>query len=330
MTFLENAWYRHRGWSLLLVPLSWLFVYLVAKRRRYLERHQRSLRIPVVVVGNITVGGTGKTPLLITLVKALQKHGYRPGVVSRGYGGTAPFYPMPVTATSNPRQSGDEPLLIAGTCGCPVVVDPNRYRAARLLQDSGQCDVILSDDGLQHYALPRHLEIVVIDGERRLGNERCLPAGPLREPMARLSEVDFVVVNGGDAVFNHPRQYRMDLLPLEFRNLKTGETRSPKNPPGDGSVNAVAGIGNPTRFARTLASLGLAVKLHPFPDHHDFAPQDLHFGDGRVVIVTAKDAVKCGQFASDNIWVLDVAAKLENNGLENLVKAIEALVTTPG
>jgi tetraacyldisaccharide 4'-kinase len=315
MTFLENAWYRHRGWSLLLVPLSWLFVYLIAKRRRYLERHQRSLRIPVVVVGNITVGGTGKTPLLITLVKALQKHGYRPGVVSRGYGGKAPFYPMQVIASTNPRQSGDEPLLIARTCGCPVVVDPNRFRAAR---------------ALQHYALPRQLEIVVIDGERRLGNQRCLPAGPLREPMARLSEVDFVIVNSGDAVFNHPRQFRMDMLPLEFRNLKTGETRSPKNPPGDGSVNAVAGIGNPTRFARTLASLGLAVKLHPFPDHHDFSPQDLHFGDGRAVIVTAKDAVKCGQFASDNIWVLDVAAKLENNGLENLVKAIEALVLQPG
>ena len=329
MTFLERAWYRPGSWSLLLAPLSWLFVYLAGKRRRYQEKYRKSLAIPVVVVGNITVGGTGKTPLIITLVNALRERGYRPGVVSRGYGGKAPFYPMQVTANSNPAQCGDEPLMIARRCQCPVIVDPNRYRAARALQDSGQCDVILSDDGLQHYNLPRQLEIVVIDGERRLGNEWCLPAGPLREPLARLDEVAFVVVNGGDPLIRHPSKFRMDLQPLEFRNLHTGEVRAPKEPPGEGSVNAAAGIGNPTRFARTLASLGLAVKLHPFPDHHAFVPDDLNFGDSRPVIITAKDAVKCSHFAADNVWVLDVAARLENNGLETLVKAVEALVLTP-
>lgn len=329
MNPLEKAWYRPRSWSLALAPLAWLFTWVIKKRRHYLEKHRDKLTVPLVVVGNITVGGTGKTPLIITLVLALQERGYRPGVVSRGYGGRAPFYPFQVNVASDARQSGDEPLLIARTCGCPVIVDPDRYRAARLLEDSGQCDVILSDDGLQHYNLPRTLEIVVIDGERRLGNGWCLPVGPLREPVARLAEADYLVVNGGDAIFNHPRQYRMDLVPLAFRNLATGEAREPRHPPGEGSVNAAAGIGNPARFARTLASLGLAVKLHPFPDHHDFTPQELSFGDGRPVVITAKDAVKCTAFSDPNVWVLDVAARLENNGLNTLINAIEALVTQP-
>ncbi|MGD9662051.1 MAG: tetraacyldisaccharide 4'-kinase [Porticoccaceae bacterium] len=332
MNALEKAWYQRRSWSLLLAPLSWLFTYLAKKRRNYLQRHRKALQTPVIVVGNITVGGTGKTPLIISLVKALQHKGYHPGVVSRGYGGKSPFYPLQVTPESNPFYCGDEPLLIARSCACPVMVDPDRYRAAKLLQDSGTCDLILSDDGLQHYNLPRMLEIVVVDGERMLGNGWCLPAGPLREPVSRLEEVDFVIINGGGDTLNHPHQYRMDLQPLAFRNLNTGEVLEPKNPPGSDSVHAVAGIGNPARFARTLASLGLAVRLHPFPDHHDFCASDLHFDDDRPVIVTAKDAVKCAGFTSgqsslDNVWVLDVAARLENNGMNTLVQAIEALVT---
>lgn len=329
MNFLERAWYRPQSWSLALAPLAGVFRYMVGKRRRWLEKYRRSLQLPVVVVGNITVGGTGKTPLLIALVKALQEQGYRPGVISRGYGGRAPFYPMQVTADSEARQSGDEPLLIAQTCHCPVIVDPNRYRAARLLQDSGQCDVLLSDDGLQHYRLPRNIEIVVVDGERVLGNGWCLPAGPLREPVSRLAEADFAIVNGGGAVLNHSRQYHMDLQPLVFRNLKTGELREPKNPPGEGFVHAIAGIGNPTRFARTLASLGLAVRLHPYPDHHVYRGEELNFGDSRPVVITAKDAVKCLQFASDQVWVLDVVARLENNGMHTLVEAIKKVVTAP-
>jgi len=334
MNVLEKAWYQRRSWSLLLLPLSWLFTHLAKKRRDYLQRHRKPLRMPVIVVGNITVGGTGKTPLIISLVKALQQKGYKPGVVSRGYGGKSPFYPLQVTAESDPGQCGDEPLLIARSCGCPVIVDPNRYRAAQLLQDSSKCDLILSDDGLQHYNLPRMLEIVVIDGERMLGNGWCLPAGPLREPVSRLEEVDFVVINGGGQVLNHPNQYRMDLQPLAFRNLVTGDILEPKTFPASASVHAVAGIGNPARFARTLASLGLTVKLHPFPDHHNFCAADLHFNDDRPVIVTAKDAVKCtgfsdGNYPQSNIWVLDVAARLENNSMNIIVQAIEALVTEP-
>lgn len=333
MSWIERVWYQPGGWSRALRPLSWLFRRLLKKRRTYLERHRKKLRVPVVVVGNITVGGTGKTPLLITLVKALQERGYRPAVVSRGYGGKSPFYPVQVTPESEASQVGDEPLLIAQSCGCPVLVDPDRYRAARLLQDSGQCNVILSDDGLQHYNLPRKLEIVVIDGERLLGNGLCLPAGPLREPVSRLAQVDFVVINGGDAVLNHPRQYRMDLQPSGFRHLLTGEQREPKQPPAS-SVHAVAGIGNPARFARTLASLGLAVKLHPFPDHHEFCAADIHFGDDRPVIITAKDAVKCADVCAQSptradIWVLDVVARLQNNGLNILLQAIENLVIDP-
>ncbi len=326
MTVLERAWYRPRSWSLLLSPLAWLFTALASRRRRWLEERQQTLALPVVVVGNITVGGTGKTPLIIALVKALQGRGYRPGVISRGYGGRAPVYPMRVTADSNPDHSGDEPLLIALSCDCPVVVDPDRHRAARYLQDHSDCEIILSDDGLQHYRLPRDLEIVVVDGERVLGNGRCLPAGPLREPLRRLQEADFTVVNGGAAVLPHPRQYRMDLQPLRFRRLDGSETRSVDAPPAD-SVHAVAGIGNPTRFARTLASLGLAVKLHPFADHHPFAPGELRFDDGRPVIVTAKDAVKCRRFDAPQVWVLDVAASLDNNGMNAMVDAMEKLVT---
>lgn len=327
MNALERAWYKPGSWALLLSPLSWLFVKIIKKRRQRLTRRQKRLKTPVVVVGNITVGGTGKTPLIIGLVNALKQRGYKPGVVSRGYGGKSAFYPLEVRANSDPARTGDEPLLIAQTCGCPVVVDPDRLRAARALEQQGCCDVILSDDGLQHYRLPRQMEIVVIDGERILGNGRCLPAGPLREPVSRLEEVDFVVVNGGDAVLNHPRQYRMDLLPLGFRNLASGESRDPKNPPGAGYVNAVAGIGNPARFARTLASLGLAVKLYPFPDHHSFSSADFSFPDDRPVIMTAKDAVKCHGLSSENLWVLDVAAKMENNGMNTLIQSIEALVT---
>lgn len=326
MTPLERAWYRPRSWSLLLAPLAWLFAAVAEKRRRYLVARQQPLSLPVVVVGNITVGGTGKTPLIISLVKALQARGYRPGVISRGYGGRAPLYPMRVNTDSNPDHSGDEPLLIALSCDCPVVVDPDRHRAARYLEQYTDCEIILSDDGLQHYRLPRDLEIVVIDGERVLGNGWSLPAGPLREPVQRLMEVDFVIVNEGGAVLNHPRQYRMTLQPLRFRSLDGSRSRTVDDPPAD-SVNAVAGIGNPTRFARTLASLGLAVKLHPFPDHHHFEASELAFGDGRPVILTAKDAVKCRRFEAPDVWVLDVAATLENNGMNAIVDAIESRVT---
>lgn len=329
MTALERAWYRPASWSLVLAPLALLFRALVGVRRRYLEGRQPALPLPVVVVGNITVGGTGKTPLIIALVNALKDRGYRPGVISRGYGGRSPRYPLEVTGDSDPALCGDEPLLIAASCQCQVVVDPDRLRAARYLQSHSDCDVILSDDGLQHYRLPRHLEIIVVDGERMLGNGWCLPAGPLREPPARLAQAAFTVVNGSDQLLRHPRQYRMDLVPLRFRHLSSGETRPPDQPPGDGSVHAVAGIGNPTRFARTLASLGLSVRLHPFPDHHAFSAGDLRFDDRRPVIITAKDAVKCGHIDNDRLWVLDVAATLDNAGLHTIVKAIEDLVTRP-
>lgn len=314
-----------------MVPLALIFKWIIRKRRKYIERKRKNIDIPIVVVGNITVGGTGKTPLIISLVKALQEKGYRVGVVSRGYGGTSPIYPLQVTGDSDPRRCGDEPLLIARSCGCPVIVDPNRLRAARLMEETTDCDLILSDDGLQHYRLPRTMEIVVVDGERMLGNGWCLPAGPLREPATRLAEVDFVIVNGGEPVLNHPRQYRMELEPLAFRNLGTGEIREPRRPPNGLSVHGVAGIGNPARFARTLASLGMTVRLHPFPDHHDFSSSDLSFDDDRPVVVTAKDAVKLAAIRenkalSQNIWVLDVAARLENNGLKTIVQAIEAQV----
>ncbi|MDX2349092.1 MAG: tetraacyldisaccharide 4'-kinase, partial [Porticoccus sp.] len=192
---LEQAWYRHNSWALLFLPFSWLFRGVAATRRYY---HQKvapspSLNVPVIVVGNITVGGTGKTPLLLALVAHFKQQGYRPGVISRGYGGNASEYPLRVTTESAAAEVGDEPLLLASAC--PVVVDPDRYRAAQFLLEQTDCDLILSDDGLQHYRLPRDIEIVVVDGGRGFGNGHCLPAGPLREPVSRLTQADFVLIN---------------------------------------------------------------------------------------------------------------------------------------
>jgi tetraacyldisaccharide 4'-kinase len=251
-------------------------------------------------------------------------------VISRGYGGDAPDYPMAVTATSNPDHSGDEPLLIAQSCQCPVVIDPDRHNAAVHLLATSDCNIILSDDGMQHYRLHRDLEIIVVDGERGLGNGQCLPAGPLREPPGRLYEAQYLMVNGGRTRLAHPNCFRMELRPLGFRRLADGKALPPETPPGDGAVYAVAGIGNPARFARTLASMGLSVQLHPFPDHHQFSPEDLEFDDDRPVIITAKDAVKCGHFPlkpgkTPNIWILDVTARVEANGLNKLVTHIKQL-----
>lgn len=331
-TALERAWYRPRSWALMLLPLSWLFRAVVTSRRkRQSASAAASYRAPVVIVGNITVGGTGKTPLIVALVKALQARGHRPGVISRGYGGAAASYPFVVTAASSPDESGDEPLLIAQSCHCPVVVDPERSRAATHLLDTTDCNVVLSDDGMQHYRLHRDLEIIVVDGERGLGNGQCLPAGPLREPPARLFEAEFCVINGGKGIVVPRLGFRMTLRPLAFRNLADGSVLEPGTPPGSGAVHAVAGIGNPARFARTLVSMGLSVQLHPLPDHHQFVPGDLRFGDDRPVIITAKDAVKCSQFAASdqgpgNVWILDVVARLEDSGLDKLVNRIEELV----
>lgn len=310
----QAAWYGKRRWSFWLLPLTGLFILLTAIRRYILLRwQQKNLATPVVVVGNISVGGTGKTPLLITLVKWLQAQGYTPGVVSRGYGGTATNYPHLLTGESTAVQAGDEPLTIYQQTGCAVCVSPDRLAAARLLEDQG-CDVLLSDDGLQHYRLGRDIEIAVIDGQRGLGNGWRLPVGPLREPVSRLSGVDWVVVNSPAPQFELVDYPSLYFIPMQIQarslvNLVTGETHkitSLSTQP----VNAVAGIGNPQRFINTLRDAGINSHLHAFPDHHAYSASDLEFDNVWPVVMTEKDAVKCKAFAQSNWYYLSIDACL--------------------
>lgn len=326
---ITRSWYAPRGWTLLLLPLAGLFRVAAALRRWWLRGRDggRRLAAPVIVVGNIAVGGTGKTPLIIALAESLRSTGLRPGVISRGYGGRAGAQPCVVTADSSADAVGDEPLLIATVTGCPVVVGADRRRAAVHLLAGSPVDLILSDDGLQHYGLHRDLEIVVIDADRGLGNGHCLPAGPLREPAARLASVDIVVVNG--VGFVPPRSFStMRIVPLHFRHLASGELIKPEDWPHGPAIHAVAGIGNPARFATTLAELGLIPRLHAFPDHHRFSAADLDFGDTLPVVMTAKDAVKCTAYAGPRLWVLDVAAQLPEEMLTLLLDRIRPLLST--
>jgi tetraacyldisaccharide 4'-kinase len=264
--------------------------------------------VPVIVVGNLTVGGTGKTPLVLWLVEFLRSHGYRPGIVSRGYGSRASA-PQAVANASDPMLVGDEPVLLAQRAQCPVWVGTRRADTARaLLTARPDCDVIISDDGLQHYALRRDVELVVVDGDRGFGNRMLLPAGPLRESLSRLKSVDAVVINGGKT---RPGEFSMRLAGDVFRNLGDGKATAQAADFLGKRVHAVAGIGNPGRFFAHLRQLGLDVVEHAFPDHHAFQPQELQFADADAILMTEKDAVKCTAFAPDNCWALAVNAEVD-------------------
>lgn len=288
----------------------------LAYRRGWL--HGEKLPVPVIVVGNLTVGGTGKTPLTITLVEALRARGREPGVVSRGYGGSQ-REPLLLGETADPAQVGDEPCLIHAS-GVPVAVGRDRPAAARLLLEAG-CDVIVADDGLQHYRLARDVEICVIDGERRFGNRRLLPLGPLREPMSRLRSVDFRVCNGGTEA---PDEVPMRLEGGMVRALADAREQPLAAFAGQ-RVHAVAGIGNPQRFFDSLAMQGLDVIEHPFADHHAFTAADLDFGDGLAVLMTTKDAVKCRPFAREGWWSVPVHAVLPETFFDAVCQRIDSV-----
>ena len=309
MKRLDYYWYTRSPWLVLLTPVSLVYRFAVWLRRLAyrcgLVRSHR-LAVPVIVVGNITVGGTGKTPLVAWLAGYLQAKGYRPGIISRGYGGRARRWPQQVRPDSDPNMVGDEAVLLAGLTGCPMAVAPSRVAAARALIEHNDCNVIISDDGLQHYALQRDLEIVVIDGVRRFGTGFSLPAGPLREPVKRLQEVDLVVVNGLGSGSEHPMRLKLG----EVHNLKDRAlTRALTGFRGQ-VVHAVAGIGNPERFFRALQQADIQVLSHAFPDHHRFVPADIRFGDDKPVLMTGKDAVKCRHFASESDWYVPVKVEL--------------------
>ena len=313
---LERVWYGPGRAGLVLRAASRLYGAVAGQeaRRARLLGGTRRTAAPVVVVGNISIGGTGKTPLLIALARALRQRGLAVGVVSRGTGGRRRGAHL-VGAGDSPLEVGDEPCLIAQSTGCPVAVGRDRWRALRLL--SG-CQLILSDDGLQHLAMPRAMELAVVDGERGLGNGLLLPAGPLREPPQRLQSVDLVVGNGALPEGMPPGAVVMrlavrGLVPLA--DWPDGAPRMPEQLPGfRGPVHAVAGIGNPQRFFATLRRLGLDPVEHPFPDHHRYRAEDLRFGRGLPMVMTAKDAIKCRHLAHppEHCQVLEVEARMED------------------
>ena len=318
------AWTRRTWLTLLLMPLSWLFRALVALRRALYRagvlRSER-LPVPVIVVGNISVGGTGKTPLVLWLATKLRDNGYQPGIISRGYGGSNPS-PRAVQPDSDTTQCGDEPVLLARRSHCPVWICRDRVATARaLLATNPDCNVIISDDGLQHYRLARDAEIAVIDGARGLGNGLLLPAGPLREPPSRLIEVDAVVVRGM-ATLVTPTQFPMTLEPAGLRNVNYTSRQVDASHFKGLRVHAVAGIGNPQQFFDTLTQMGIAHTPHAFADHHAFTAADLIFSDCDAIVMTEKDAVKCEAFAANTHWALQVDAQIDDALLQHLLERI--------
>lgn len=333
---LLQSWYSPRPYSFL-IPFSGIYRAVIASRQflyRVGLKKINKVSVPIIVVGNLTVGGTGKTPLVIWLAKFLQEQGFKPGIVSRGYGGRAAQYPQWVTAKSDPSLVSDEAALIAQKTNCSMVVDPNRVRAVKTLLEKSDCSIVISDDGLQHYAMGRNIEIVVVDGERGFGNEFCLPAGPLREPLSRLKNVDFIISNGNpkrviaseakqsschSRARGNPDFYSMQIKPGEIYNLLNPNLQLThyQHP-----IHAVAGIGNPDRFFASLRKLGFFVIEHPFPDHHLYQPADLNFGQNAVIIMTEKDAVKCKSFASENFWCLPINLEVEEKFREGCLNRL--------
>ncbi|HEX5765652.1 MAG TPA: tetraacyldisaccharide 4'-kinase [Woeseiaceae bacterium] len=334
--FINRVWYGDSPWYRVLLPLSWLFARLASLRRRlYRSGVLRSFDVgkPVIVIGNIASGGTGKTPVTMWLASFLKHRGFRPGIVSRGYGGSVGRFPLQVSDDSAAGVVGDEPLLMARRVICPVVVHPDRVAAASMLIEMG-CDVVVADDGLQHYRLRRQFEIAVVDGARGIGNGRLFPAGPLREPVSRLESVDLVMVQGADVDLAPilPRGVPVstfELAVVAVHNLRGKRTVAIEEFRGK-TVHGVAAIGNPQRFFRMLESYGMTVLPHGFPDHALLDDEDLDFGDGLDVLMTEKDAVKIGRVVPPHWWYIAVDLKLAHasgphwlDELESALKKIE-------
>jgi tetraacyldisaccharide 4'-kinase len=326
MAWIERHWQSVTPVSALLYPASLLYGAAVASRRN--SAVATRLKVPVVVIGNVTVGGTGKTPLALGLAAALRERGFTPGIVCSGYGG-ASRAPQTVTPESDPAQCGDEAVLLARRSGCPVWAGADRVAAANGLLAHAGCDLLLCDDGLQHLRLARDAEICVVDGARGFGNGWLLPAGPLREPASRVESVDAVVVNGHAA---HPSlaklpvgtpRFAMTLEGREFRNLLNPPRATGADHFRGKRVHAVAGIGDPARFFRHLQTLGLDFTAHPFPDHHPFTASDLDFPDADAVLMTEKDAVKCRRFANEKHWELPVDAVIDSALADLMARKLE-------
>ena len=342
--WLVDAWYRGAWWLQLLRPLSWLFNVLAAARRRRLTAQQCKSALPVIIVGNLTVGGAGKTPVVLALGSALRQQGWRVGVLSRGYGGQSRHYPLFVKADTDVRASGDEARMLRRHHRGPLVVDPDRCRGLHALEESGLCDVVVCDDGLQHYRLGRDIEVVVVDAERGFGNGLTLPAGPLREPAQRLAGVDVIVLNGRQAEAQLAKTLEqqstpigsVQLQPAAWINVKTGQRVSLQNfqmvnfseEDEKRQVYAIAGIGHPQRFFDSLAAMGIDAHCEGFPDHHAYRAADLSFADSDLLLMTEKDAVKCERFAQDNWWYLAIEPQLDNDVLTAVINRLNTIRST--
>jgi tetraacyldisaccharide 4'-kinase len=319
-SWLNQIWYERTAPPWWLMPMSFVYGAVSGSRRYLYSKHLRgSTRMPrpVVIVGNLTVGGTGKTPLVCWLVARLGELGFKPGVVTRGYGGSARSVRL-IELSDDPKVVGDEPVLLARRTHVPIAVGRDRPAAAQLLVAAG-CDVIVSDDGLQHYALARDCEVVVIDGDRRFGNGWLLPAGPLRETRSRLSVADAIVVNGGRALLDGALSMR-----LEAKNAVAlaGGRVSPLEAFAGLQVHAVAGIGNPERFFNMLRAHGIEVTGHPLADHARIGPKDIIFADDKPVLMTEKDAVKCASAADGRHWYVRVNACFDDNESTKLLDTV--------
>ena len=318
-----DSWYKKSLWLYLLLPFSLVFSYLTNRRRRKFVKSKKlsyKSEIPLIVVGNLTIGGTGKTPLVAYIASELVKKGYKPGLVSRGYGGKF-RETLHVTNDTPVKQTGDEAQILS-KLNLPFYIDKNRVRAIKTLEENHDCDVIISDDGLQHYNMNRDIEIVVIDGKRRFGNNLTFPAGPLRESKTRLSSVDFIVNNSGPT---QEDEHLMNISPAKFVHLKSGKSYPIEKWPMHKQVHAVAGLGNPGRFFDLLARLGFEIIRHPFPDHHNFDESNIFYLDHLPIIMTEKDASKCRSFDNNKIWYLTIEADVSDKFIEELDSKLKTL-----
>lgn len=320
MKALDHYWYDINTVAIFLWPVSLLFRTLVWFRRKaYALGVFESFKVakPLIVIGNLSVGGTGKTPLIIELNKLLTDMDLKVGVISRGYGGTGPW-PHQLTDQSSAAVSGDEPVQLFQRTKLPIVVGPNRVDDAKLLCKENNVDIILADDGLQHYRMQRDLELIVVDQQRQFGNGFCLPAGPLREPLSRLNEKSWCVFNGGD------QYYSFQIKPSNTVQLNTKRTVKLQYFENK-TVHAVAGIGNPQRFFNMLKDNGINVIEHAFQDHHNFTVDDLNFNDDLAVLMTEKDSVKCQNIDNERLWYVAIDITLSDNFITDFKKEVGRL-----
>lgn len=326
--WLQALWWRAATPPWPLRALAWLYGQVADALATRRKASAQRLPVPVVVIGNIAVGGTGKTPVTLAVVEMLRDLGARPGILSRGYGGAGPF-PLQVTAETPAQQAGDEPLLMAQRAGVPLWVAPSRVAAGRvLLAAHPEVDVLVCDDGLQHYTLSRDLEFCVVDGGRGHGNGHRLPAGPLREPPARAAQCALLLVNGAEASGYGPKALRFDLQAEHACHLHTGQRRPLRDFRGQ-TVEAMAGIGHPQRFFDALTAQGLAVRPHAFADHHAFQAQDLAWPGDAPVFMTEKDAVKCRALSlpgSRDYWFVPVTAVFSPSSHERVQECLRTLL----